>query len=565
MLTDLHIRHFAIIDESHLELGAGMTALTGETGAGKSMLLDALGQVLGDRASSDLVQQGCARAEITAVFVLDQQPDVFQWLAESDLDADDECILRRTLTASGKSKASINGTPVAITQLKELGQRLIAIHGQHAHQSLTRSASQRQLLDRFAPSALMVKVRVAHAAWESAQAQLDAHANASEAHQQRRDLLSFQLREFDDLDIGGLPISALEEEHRWRANAEELMSLCARISKALDTQVESGLASVSRDLDAMVTLDESVREALDLVESAAIQSSEASSLIARRLSDLDHDDARLSWLDARLGELHRLARKHQCSTLDLDAQEQAFRDELDALTHPESSLEELAAVRDACLADYMALDDKLSRHRSKHGKKLSKIISEAMQSLNMSGASFAVDVARDKEGTPGKEGACSKAARPSAHGTDTIQFLVSTNPGSAPAPLSKVASGGELSRISLCIQLATIKSHSVPTLIFDEVDAGIGGAVAETVGKLLRRVGAHAQVLCVTHLPQVAAQAHHHLQVMKSSTKDKTRTAVKRLNSKETQEEIARMLGGVKLTAKSRQHAREMLKSVEDA
>jgi len=560
MLIDLHIRNFAIIDECQLEFQSGMTALTGETGAGKSILLDALGLVLGERASSDLVQQGQDRAEITASFALDDQPSVRAWLTDADLDTDDECILRRTLSSTGKSKASINGTPVAIAQLKELGQRLIAIHGQHAHQSLNRSASQRLLLDKFGPSPLVELVRQAYTDWQAAQSALDTHLEAALSQSQRLDLLSFQLQEFDELDIGGLSVSDLEEEHRWRANAEELISLCAQTSEALDSSIEPALATAIRQLEAVIALDPSLREALDLLESAAIQSHEAGSLVSRRLSDLDHDNTRLNWLDSRLAQLHRLAKKHQCSTAELDAVEQQLRDEFDALTHPESSEEQLTLVRDKFESEFAALAKKLGVHRRKQGRKLSKIITEAMQSLNMTGASFVVDVSPSSTVETKLEGEQHQA---SAHGTDKVTFLVSTNPGRAPAPLSKVASGGELSRISLCIQLATIETHGVATLIFDEVDAGIGGAVAESVGKLMRQVGHHAQVLCVTHLPQVAAQAHRHLQVQKTTQGGRTRTAVQSLDAKQTREEIARMLGGAKLTAKSRQHAKEMLESVK--
>jgi len=590
MLSHLHIRHFAIIDDSELEIGNGMTALTGETGAGKSILLDALGQVLGGRADSLSVQQGQTRAEITASFRLDDAPAARDWLVRHELDDDDECVLRKTLSAAGKSRATINGTPVALRMLGELGALLVGIHGQNAHQMLGRASEQRRLLDAFGidrpaaaprkskkkvsrkvssgtadkrskadqPSArardssvtrdLLQQVSEAHAAWSAAD---EACRNASDdaaVRLQRIDLLRFQLQEFDDLDIGVMSVDDIESEHRWLANVERLRTLG---NDALDALDASEHARALKPLGELVAIDERLREALDLLESADIQIVEASSLLRTSLSALEHDETRLAWLNTKLGQLHGLAKKHRVDAAALPAVEQRLRDELDTLDNPESAMEGLESRRDTSLERYLEIAHKLSKCRGDDARALSSQVTEALQTLAMEGGTFSVDVTPDE-------------TQRSPHGIDRIGFRVSPNAGVDPAPLGRVASGGELSRIGLALQLATIGAQSVPTLIFDEVDAGIGGAVAETVGRLLRQVGEQTQVLCVTHLPQVAAQAHNHLRVTKDVFEGRTRTQLQRLDDEHTREEIARMLGGTKITRRTRQHAREMLESVQE-
>ena len=552
MLTHLHIRNFAIIDTSELELDAGMTALTGETGAGKSILLDALGLVLGSRASYDSIQQGQKRADITARFSIDELPDVASWLEQHELDADGECIVRRTLTSQGKSRATINDIPVSVQIQAELGRQLVSIHGQHAHQTLGKSTEQRTLLDRVAGGTQLKKVNTAFDAWKQAHDKLISVENDAQARQQRVDLLSFQLQEFDELDIGALSIKDIEAEHNWLANADRVMALGRDVINELEDLASPALARGIKPLSELCSLDESMREALDLVESASIQTAESIQIVQRSLSALEHDDSRLQWLDQKLGSLHRLAKKHQCDLLELTEVEERLRSEFDELLDPGNSSDELSRECEALLKTYTAEASKLTKHRTKHAKLLSKTITQAMQDLSMTGGKFQIELSSDK-------------TEPARMGNDTVTFMVSPNTGVAPAPLAKVASGGELSRISLCLQLATLDTRSVPTLVFDEVDSGIGGAVAETVGKLLRRVGSRSQVLCVTHLPQVAAQANNHLKVSKTVVDKKTRTQVEPLNAKATRDEIARMLGGAKITKKSQQHAQEMLESATTA
>lgn len=552
MLTHLHIRHFAIIDSSELELGDGMTALTGETGAGKSILLDALGLVLGGRASSESIQQGQKRADITATFNLELLPAVVAWLEQHELDTDSECIVRRTLNSSGKSRATINDIPVSVNTLSELGRQLVTIHGQHAHQSLGKNNEQRAMLDAVAGTAQLQKVEQAFRLWQQSDEKLRHHEQDARNREQRIDLLCFQLREFDELDLGSVSIDSIESEHQWLANSERIMALGHEILDCLNDQAAPALNRSVKPLGELAGIDQRLQEALDLVESAAIQAAESSQAVQHAMNALTHDDARLEWLDQKLSALHSLAKKHQCALSDLTDVENTLREEYQLLLDPANNAEELQRDCDALLETWNLEAAKLTRHRKKHAKALAKQITGSMQNLSMTGGVFTIEIKTDKTG-------------PHAHGMDVVNFLVSPNPGLTPAPLARIASGGELSRISLCMQLAMLKTRSVPTLIFDEVDTGVGGAVAETVGTLLRQVGTRAQVLCVTHLPQVAAQANNHLKVSKVVENGKTRTAVACLDGNAVRDEIARMLGGAKLTKKSRQHAQEMLDEAEAA
>jgi DNA repair protein RecN (Recombination protein N) len=552
MLSNLHIRNFAIIDDTEVDLDTGLTALTGETGAGKSILLGALSLVLGGRASSDLVKQGASKAEINATFNIDELPDIKTWLSEHDLEDNDECLLRRVITEKGKSRAYINSCPVTVQLLRSLGEQLLHLHGQHEHQRLGAAASQRALLDEYSDTPLIKQVADAFDAWKQADAELTQRIASQQSGQDRIDMLQFQLQEFDSLDTGGATAVDIESEHRWLANADRLIALGNQALQSLDGQTGAiaAITEAQAPLASLVAIDERMQEALDLIESASIQCNEAASMLRGSVSGMEHDSNRLAWLDEKLASLHRLAKKHHVDTAGLTDVELAIRDELDSLTDPSNSNEELQKQVDALHEVYRATALKLTRLRKRSAKKLSAEITNSMQTLAMTGGAFSIRISTDV-----------KAKH--RHGQDSVEFMVSPNPGVAAAPMAKVASGGELSRISLCIQLATIKTQNVATLIFDEVDTGIGGAVAETVGKLMRKVGASSQVLCVTHLPQVASQAHHHLRVEKSTKQGKTETRLTKLNKTQTRDEIARMLGGAKLTKKSQSHAQEMLDSVE--
>jgi len=534
MLNHLHIRNFAIIDNTEVDLNEGLTALTGETGAGKSILLGALSLVLGGRASGDLVKQDANKAEINAAFTIDDQPAIQAWLNEQDLDEDADCLLRRVITTNGKSRAYINGRPVTVQLLRTLGEMLLNLHGQNEHQRLSNTAAQRELLDSYADSPLVKQVNDAFDAYKAADQQLAERIATQQSGQDRIDMLRFQLQEFDALDTGGATAVDIESEHRWLANADRLVALGNQALNSLDGPdgAISSITATQAPLASLVAIDERMQEALDLVESASIQCNEAASMLRGNTSGMEHDTNRLAWLDDKLASLHRLAKKHHVDAAGLTDVELALRDELDGLTDPSQSNDELQKQVDALREVYRAAAAKLTRLRKRSAKKLSAEITDSMQTLAMEGGAFSVRINSDV-----------KAMQ--RQGQDTIEFLVSPNPGVAAAPLAKVASGGELSRISLCVQLATIKTQHVPTLIFDEVDAGIGGAVAETVGRLMRKVGKQCQVLCVTHLPQVAAQAHHHLRVEKIKSKGKTETRLETLDKKQTRDEIARTIPAI--------------------
>ncbi|MFK7890812.1 MAG: DNA repair protein RecN, partial [Granulosicoccus sp.] len=429
MLVHLHIRHFAIIDSSELELSSGMTALTGETGAGKSILLDALGLIIGARASSDSVQQGKNRADITASFNIEAISEVTNWLEAHNLDAEGECIIRRTVSASGKSRATVNDVPVSVQLLRELGEKLVSIHGQHAHQRLAKASEQRTLLDAFAGGNQLSSVATAFEHWQIADTACKDHAQNALAREQRHDLLSFQLREFDELDIGSASVTEIESEHRWLASAERIRLLGDDVLELLDAQALPALTQCSTPLAELVSIDERLRESLDLIESAAIQTSEAMLSVRSHVSDLEHDDARLNWLDEKLKVIHRLTRKHQCDARELVTIENELREEYEHLTDPAQSEEELQLERDRLREAFDKASARLSRHRKKYARQLSEAVTQSMQDLNMSGGSFEIRVSTE-------------TSDPTPTGTDTIEFLVCPNPGNALAPLSRVASGG---------------------------------------------------------------------------------------------------------------------------
>ena len=551
MLAQLLIRNFAIIDQSELDLKGGLTALTGETGAGKSILLDALGLVLGDRADTDSIRDGTDKAEITAVFQVVSDERVRDWLTEHDLDADDECIMRRVISRDNRSRAYINGSPVALQMLRTLGEMLVNIHGQHEHQSLTRSDYQRRLLDSHAGNqALLDELRSAAMDWERALKRLEEIAGQREQREQRLELLQFQLQEFDALNPDQDEISTIEAEHKRAANSGTIYDLASQAMNVLyedDNAIHSQLNTIEQSLAKLATLDERAGEFATMINSAAIQCSEAADGLRGYLGHIDADPARLQWLEDRLAAYHQLARKHQISLTELVGRAEALRTEVDELANSDITLENLEKECAEKAAVYAGIAAKLSETRQSAAESMGEQISTAMQDLAMKGGVFAIEV----DPRP--------AERPNPLGCDNIRFLVSANPGQKPRPLGKVASGGELSRISLAVQLIAAGHQSVPTMIFDEVDTGVGGAVAETVGRFLRMLGDRAQILCVTHLPQVASQAHHHLRVSKETDGKRTETRLTPLSETETLEEIARMLGGHDITDQTREHAREML------
>jgi DNA repair protein RecN (Recombination protein N) len=552
MLTSLQVRDFAIVDQISVEFSSGMTVLTGETGAGKSILVDAVGLVLGERGGSQLVRSGAKRAEFSAEFDVSGLPAVREWLEKHALDQEDECLLRRVIGADGRSRAFINGNPTPVQQLKTLGELLLDIHGQHFHQSLGRRSIQRDLLDHFG-SLLTQRKKTEHAfsAWQEAQERLQAIQHADANRESRLDLLNFQLQELQSLGVGAEEFDALLSERQVLLNSGRIAE---GVSNALNslfdddaTNANKSLADASRAVVGLIAFDDSLQSVVEMLESASIQVSEATETLRRYGDSIDMDPARRDWVEERLDAISAIARKHRVEPAQLADLCDRLGAEHEEITHAEKRGKELEAEVAAAETKYRSLAMALSKGRVKAARKFSTDVSAAMSGLGMPDGKFVVSV---------KELAAADAR---AWGIDDIEFLISANPGQPPMPLSRVASGGELSRMSLSVQVIASSCSAIPTMIFDEVDSGVGGGVAEMVGQRLRELGDHRQVLCVTHLPQVASFADQHFRISKVTDGKATRTRVSGLGEDERIEELARMLGGVEITQKTIDHAAEML------
>lgn len=555
MLTHIFIRNFAIIEKLDLDLENGMTALTGETGAGKSILLDALGLILGDRADSNNVKHNADKADISASFDISKLTELKDWLTENDLENENECIIRRVVNKDGRSKAYINGITVTLQQIRSAGEMLIDVHGQHEHQSLMRRDIQRRLLDDYSNhNDLLSDVRKAYDIWFESENKLkDLQGKASDRNE-RVALLKYQVEELEQLDPQENEYNALVVEHNQLANVDKHLSVCANASDVLYDNENSVYSLISQQMNEITSLDSDNKELASIIElltEAQTQVSEAASLSKSYLDNLEHNPERLNEIDQRLNSIHEQARKHHIEPEQVFDIYNLLSEEYDQLTNAEESLDSLSTQRDKYKQSYLKLAKVISNKRIKAAKTLSTKITSAMQTLNMTGGIFEITVTQ------------SEPLKCSAEGFDSIDYLVSANPGQPAKLLAKVASGGELARISLAIQMITAHQGHIPTLIFDEVDSGVGGATAEIVGQHLRSIGNECQVLCVTHLPQVAAQAHHHFQVNKSSTKSTTETSIVSLNEEQKQAEIARMLGGVDITQQTMDHAQEMIKKAQ--
>ncbi len=551
MLTGISIRNFVTVESLQLDLHAGMSVLTGETGAGKSILIDALGLVLGDKADNSLIRHGKEKAEITAEFDLAQLPGIRDWLASNELDEDGECLLRRTISTRGRSRAFINGTPVTLATLEALGNQLVDIHGQHAHQSLMHRAHQRELLDAFAGNRkLAAQLADTWRAWKALGNAIENLEKAQLEYDSRLDLLRFQVNELQELDIGQGEWPSLEQEQKRLSNAESLLSDSQHLLSLLYEdegarellQRAVVLAGRMADKDA-----ELPAEALEMLKSALIELDESTPLLQQYADAIEQDPQRLQEIDMRMSSLLQAARKHRIEPEELTSHLQALETQLSAMENSGEELEQLRLEQAALEDEWSRLARKLGKARSKAAEMLATQVTETMQTLSMPNGTFCVKLLQSETGEPRE------------HGLESVEFLITTNAGQPPQPLTRIASGGELSRISLAIQVATIGLSTIPTLIFDEVDVGIGGGVAEVVGSLLRQLGEQRQILCVTHLPQVAAQAHNHLRVTKESSEAGGMTSVSMLNEEKRVLEIARMLGGIELTRKTLDHAREMV------
>lgn len=554
MLTHIHILNFAIIEELDLELLPGMTALTGETGAGKSILLDAIGLVLGDRTDSSIVRHGTDKTSITLTVDISDTPSAKQWLIEQDLDEEDICILRRVISSAGKSRSWINGSPCNLTMLRQLGEQLVDIHGQHEHQSLMKKDSQRTLLDDFANKPELLKETASSfRGWKKLKDRYEELAQTNSTHLERIDLLKFQLDELETLQLQENEITTLDDEHKRLANAGELIQTCEQSSQQLyenDGSIYSQLNHLTHLINQQLSNDTALQEPYELLEQAQIQIQEAASQLRHHVDRLDLDPNRLEWVENRLSDIQNLARKHRIDPEKLPEKQQKMSAELEELESDDYDLDALKAKLDQAEQTYLQAAQQLSKQRENSAQQLSSGVSEAMQTLGMQGGTFKITLLpQDKYSQQGQE---------------HVEFQVSANPGQPLKPLTKVASGGELSRISLAIQMIAAQQVSLPALIFDEVDTGIGGGIAEIVGKQLRQLGetqnnVQRQVLCVTHLPQVASQAHQHYKVTKQKTAEQTTTGMLHLDNKERIEEIARMMGGVDITEATLKLAEEMV------
>ncbi|MGI9201588.1 MAG: DNA repair protein RecN [Woeseiaceae bacterium] len=555
MLLSLQVRDFAIIDRVEVEFDPGMTVLTGETGAGKSILVDALGLVLGERGGSQLVRSGAKRAEFSAEFDIRSLPRVQEMLVDQALDQDDDCLLRRVINADGRSRAFINGNAATVQQLKALGELLLDIHGQHFHQSLGRKPVQRDLLDHF--GGLLNQREATEAAfeqWRVLQDQLQKLLTADANRESRLDLLQFQLAELDALALQADEVDELQLERKKLLHSGKLAS---GISEALAGLVDSNTgnsgnasaiaAEAGKSVESLLSFDDALEPVHQLLDSAVIQLDEAADALQRYAESLDMDPARRDWVEERLDAIQSVARKHRIEASEIAALHEKLAVELDEIQHADERGQQLQEAVTAARTNFDILAQSLSTERHAAAERFSAAVSAAMQGLGMPGGQFEVKISRMDESD----------ARP--WGIDDIEFMISANPGQPVQPMAKIASGGELSRMGLAIQVIASDGSAIPSMVFDEVDSGVGGGVAEMVGRRLQELGTNRQVLCVTHLPHVASLADAHFRISKVSDGKATRTGVHSLIGDERVDEIARMLGGVEITQKTIEHAAEML------
>jgi DNA repair protein RecN (Recombination protein N) len=549
MLQHLTIRDFVIVDRLELSFLAGFGALTGETGAGKSILIDALALALGERADAGVVRSGCDKAEVAATFDITAQPQVGDWLRANDLDGDDELLLRRVVDAGGRSRAYINGSPATVQQLREVGEWLVDIHGQHAHQSLLRSEAQRTLLDSHAGlSGLAREVGAAWKIWRDAEQMLRTASEGADTLQREREQLQWQIGELDALAFGDDEWATLDVEHRRLGHAASLIEGAQYALAVLsddDGACERQIDGVATRLGNLAEYDPALAEVAALIGSVQAELSDAVSTLRRYADRADLDPTRLAQVERRMDAVMSHSRKYRVQPVELPGLLAGWRQRLAELDEA-ADLAALETKVAAARKDYLAQAEKLSAGRKKAASEMGKAVSEIMRQLALSSGRFEVAL------VPVADGA--------VYGLEQIEFRIGGLAGNEAKPMAKVASGGELSRISLAIQVLTSRSASVPTLIFDEVDVGIGGGVAEIVGRLLRELGSERQVLCVTHLPQVAAQANWQWQVSKATRDGITLSAIQPLDDAGRIQEIARMLGGVEISDITLQHAQELLR-----
>ena len=550
MLSQIHIRNFAIIDELMLECRDGLSVITGETGAGKSIMIGAIGLVLGERAQSGIVRQGQKRAEISLTFdALSKK--MMRWLSKQDLEADDECVLRRIITSEGKSRCYINGTPTTLAVMREAAEYLIEITGQNTHQSLLKTDAQRHILDSHAVIADELNDLASYwKEWSDYKATLEALQSNSHERALQIELIEFQLEELKELEPVAGEIASLHDKQKMLANSRQLLTSSAAIEEQLyhdDNSVSQQLGNIIKELTTNAKLDTRLEESVELLEQALINIQESVEVLRHNREGLELDPEQLSLIEERLKTSYDLARKHKIEPEILPDKLIELEHQLMKLTGPMRNPEQIQQALDEAAERYDKLAKKISAARRKSATTMSKLITKELQQLGMQGSQFSIELtplaADDKRQS----------------GLETIEFVISTNPGQPSAALGKVVSGGELSRVSLAIQLIAAAKMKFPTLIFDEVDAGIGGDTANTVGKLLKDLGSNCQVFCITHLAQVACHGQQHLFISKSVSGDKTATRLQPLSDEDRVKEIARMLGGDAAIDESIQHAKVML------
>jgi len=556
MLQTLYVRDFAIVGAAEVGLGDGMTVVTGETGAGKSLLVDALLLLAGQRAESGVVRHGCDRAELMAEFSLADAKAARAWLCEEEFDDGDSCQLRRVIRSEGTSRAWINGRPATLGQLHALASHLLEIHGQHEHQALLDRGSQLALLDAYGNhGSTLQQVGTLASRWRTLDAQMRGLMRGDdEDHAERIALLEHQLAELDQHALSPGELESLNETHKRLSNAGQLVQGTSALAELLDGDGEFNLTRMASRASAetarLADVDANLGAVQELLDTAEIQLAEANEALARYRDALELDPARLADAETQIARLHDLSRKHRVPVAQLQSHANALRAELETLRNAGAALQKLEGERSAVEHEYAAAASRLSSLRVATGQRLGSEVSALMGELGMAGGKFDAQLgpARDAEGFSAD-----------AQGRERVEFMVSANPGQPLRALRKAASGGELSRISLAIEVAALGLDEIGTMVFDEVDSGIGGAVAEVVGQKLRRLGGTRQVLCVTHLAQVAAQGHHHLRVAKSTDGNSTQTCIEVLDEKARRDEIARMLGGIEITRETLAHAKQML------
>lgn len=550
MLQQLTIKNFALIDQDDIDFTSGMSVITGETGAGKSILIDALSLALGARADNKMVRHGADRCDITASFLINTLPEVQTWLQQNDLIEAEECLLRRTITIDGKSRAFINGQPVTLQQLNQLGSFLLDIHGQHQHHCLIKKSHQLFLLDAFGQhQSLLEQIKNLYTAWQALEKEKMA-CQQLQHNPSQQELIRFQLDELLQLDLKPGELEELDSEYKMLSQAEDIL-LRTQTSMAMlveqEVNILQQLKIAQQQLAPIQSLHDAVSNAAKNLAQAELSINEAVLDLRSYLAHFNVNPERLTLLSDRLDHIHRLARKHRVTAQNLIEFCTSLQDQLRSLENTDEELTRITVAQEKLLEQYQIISQQLTEKRKQAAKALSCAITTQMQTLAMVGGVFTIQFQKQTEGIH-------------AYGDEQCEFWVAPNPGQPAQPLNKIASGGELSRISLAIQVILASSNVVPTLIFDEVDVGIGGATATIVGQLLQQLAKRVQVLCVTHLPQVAVFANTHYQVEKNILDEQTCTALKKIDQSARQQEIARMLGGKTISPQSLAHAKELMK-----